>query len=165
MQFNDEHLYEVPLPVIEKMYFDTAFVPRKYQELGLHDVKVVDSSDDETAFFVSCDFEMEPSLPLPAFIKKIIGDGRFPVTQTDRWNQTTNQGELEIIVHPFEPVSIHAEMSLEEHPKGAVNRFVWTVECTMPIIGNKLAAFLAKDIQKKSADDHAASVKILADYL
>lgn len=165
MQFTDEHIYDAPVAVIRQMYYDTAFVPRKYRELGMRDLQVVETNGDAKDFFVCCNFVLEPSIAVPGFAKKLIGDGSIPVTWTDRWNTTTDKGSLEIVTHKFDSISLHADMSLEEHPRGAVNRFVWTVNCSMPLIGNKVAAYLAKDIQKKSAEDLAASVKILKDYL
>ncbi|WP_295872605.1 DUF2505 domain-containing protein [uncultured Zhongshania sp.] len=166
MKFVEEHIFDAPLEAVERMYFNTTFCPRKYEELGLEDIKIVDSSDDPVQYFVDCSFVMEPSLPLPGFVKKFLPGGqKISVRQVDRWNTKTGKGELDIQLHGLEKVHIHSVMTLKAHERGAINIMQWTVECKIPLIGNKLADFLGKDIRSKSADDHAASVKILQEYL
>ena len=166
MKFTDEHVYDAPLEIVEKMYFDSRFCPRKYAELGLEEVDVISSSDAAENFHVGCRFFMEPNLPVPRFIRKILPGGeRIAVQQIDHWNTVTRKGHLDIQLISLDPVHIHCEMSLEAHPRGAVNRMNWTVECKVPLIGGKLAEFLGKDIQHKSAHDLEVSNKILQDYL
>lgn len=166
MKFTDEHIYDAPLATVEKMYFDTGFCPRKYAELGLENIEIVSSSDAPATFHVSCRFLMEPTLTLPGFIRKILPGGeRIAVQQSDHWNTLTRKGYLDIQLLALDPVHIHCDMSLEEHPRGAVNRMNWTVECKVPLLGGKLADFLGKDIQQKSAHDLEASKAILQDYL
>ncbi len=165
MTFTDEHIYAAPLALVERMYFDTAFCPRKYAALGLEDIEVLDSSAAPEDFFVDCRFMMQPSLPLPGFIRKLLPGGeRISVNQIDRWNTLTRVGSLDIRLHGLESVRIHSSMRLEEHPQGAVNRMDWTVECAVPLIGGKLANFLGRDIQHKSAHDLEISTAILEDY-
>lgn len=166
MKFIDEHIYDAPLPAVERMYFDVGFCPRKYAQLGLEAVEVLSSSDEPDAFHVDCSFIMRPSLPLPGFIRKFLPGGeRIRVRQIDRWNTRTRLGELDIRLHGLEPVTIHSAMSLEEHPRGAINRMSWTVHCNVPLVGGKLADFLGKDIQRKSSHDLEVSTAILQDYM
>ena len=165
MKFVEEHIYDAPLSTIEKMYFDTAFCPRKYEELGLENVQVLGSSDDPEQFFVDCSFIMHPTLPVPGFLQKLLPGGQqMNVRQIDRWNTKTRKGELDIRLQGLDMVSIHAAMSLEEHPRGAINIMNWTIACKVPLVGNKIANFLGKDIQSKAAQDHAVSLNILEDY-
>lgn len=166
MKFTDQHIYDAPLAVVEKMYFDTAFCPRKYRELELADVEVLSTSDDPENFHVSCKFFMGPTVPLPAFIRKVLPvSEHLAVKQTDHWNTKTRKGHLDIQLLALDPVHIHCEMSLEEHPRGAVNNMKWTVECKVPLIGGKIANYLGHDIQHKSAHDLEVSTHILQDYL
>ncbi|MGJ8668872.1 MAG: DUF2505 domain-containing protein [Oceanococcus sp.] len=165
MNFVEEHIYDAPLSTIEKMYFDTAFCPRKYEELGLENIRILDSSDDPDRFFVDCSFIMHPTLPVPGFLNKLLQGGqKMNVRQIDRWNTKTRKGELDIQLQGFDIVKIHATMKLEEHPRGAINTMNWTIECKVPLVGNKIASFLGKDIQSKAAQDHAVSLQILDDY-
>lgn len=163
MQFYDEHIYDAPLARIEGMYFDTQFVPRKYRELGLQDVKVV-SQQPAPNHEVTCTLKMEPSIKVPGALKKVLGDGLIDVEWTDRWDTQTNKGELIIKLKQFASVSMHCDMSLEAHPQGTVNKMHWRVECSVPVVGGMLAKYLGEDIRKKSADDLAASKRILQDY-
>lgn len=161
MQFQDNHIYDESLSRIEAMYFDAEFCPRKYAELGLADIRVLSAGHDGHEFHVSCHFLMEPSLPLPGFARKFLGGGVVAVTQTDRWNTATRQGQLEFHLEKHPIIKIAAQMSLEEHERGTINRMDWTVECKVPVVGGKLAELLAKDIQSKSAADLDASVQVM----
>ncbi len=166
MTFTDEHIYDAPLEAVRRMYFDTGFCPRKYAALGLEDLQVIASSDRPDDFFVDCRFVMEPTLPLPGFIRKLLPGGeKITVRQIDRWNTTTGEGELDIRLLGLERVSIHSAMKLAEHPRGAANRMDWRISCDVPLVGSKLAEFLGRDIQRKSQHDLEISTAILADYL
>ena len=166
MKFQEEHIYDAPLETVERMYFDTGFCPRKYRELGLDAVEVLSCSDAAEDFYVDCRFIMEPSLPLPGFIKRLLPGGeKIGVRQIDRWNTRTREGELQIELDGLDVVTIFSDMRLEAHPRGAINRMQWSVDCQVPLVGGKLADFLGRDIQSKAARDHEVSVQILQDYL
>lgn len=162
MQFNNEQVLPAPLARVEQMYWDPAFAPRKYRELGLADIEVVSHKKDAPQFQVCCRFKMKPSIELPKLAQKFVrGGDLIAVTQTDTWDMQTRSGRLDIVLHAFESVTIVCDMTLAEHPQGAVNRMRWTVESSIPLVGGTLAKILAQDIQSKFADDHAATCRIL----
>lgn len=160
MQFDDEHIYDAPLQRVETMYFDPAFVPRKYRDLGLQAVEVVSESPGPD-MHVTCNLKMQPSVNVPGPLKKFVGGDLIDVQWNDRWNTRTNIGHLDIELRPFPRLKLHCDMSLETHPRGTVNKMHWTVESAKPVIGKIIARFMAEDIRKKSADDLAASKHIL----
>lgn len=166
MNFTDEHRFDYPLDVVRKAYFDPTFAPRKYAELGLSDIKVMDSdsSDDESSVVVR--FKMLPTIKVPGFAQKFIAqDKPVGVEQTDRWNKNSNEGTLDIKLAGMSSMTIiHCAMRLEADGDQTVNHMTWTVEAKVPIVGGKLAKLLAEDIQKKSADDEKATAAILAEY-
>ncbi|HSW12231.1 MAG TPA: DUF2505 domain-containing protein [Solimonas sp.] len=164
MEFTADQVLFAPIERVEKMYWDHAYCPRKYRELGLKDVEVVSASPGPK-YHITCRFKMKPSIEVPKFAQKFVGIGDWlNVIQTDSWTPATRKGRLDIAIDAFKSVKIHADMSLEPHPQGAVNRMRFNIECSIPLIGGQLAKFLAQDIQSKFADDCAAANKILQDY-
>lgn len=165
MEFKNEQIMRAPIERVREMYWDPAFLPRKYSELGLKDIEVVSQNKTDKESQVTCSFKMKPSIQLPKVAQKFIG-GRdwLPVTQTDTWDMQTQTGRLDIVIHPLKPVTIRCDMKLEQHPEGAVNRMSWKVECSVPLVGGQLAKILADDIQRKFADDCAVTNRILETY-
>ena len=165
MKFSDEHIYDAPVATIHKMFFDPGFVPKKYAELGYSDIEVIDSNKDEQNFHVTCRFKMLPTIQIPKFAQKFVrSDQPVEVVQTDRWDMSTNRGALEVDVKSLPGMTMHCDMELTEHPRGAVNRMQWTVKSSIPLVGKKLEQIMADDIQSKSAVDLDISKKLLQDY-
>ena len=166
MKFTDEHVFEQPLDVVRKAYFDPEFAPKKYAALGLQDIKVTAQGKTGDESFVTCRFKMLPTINVPGFAQKFIKqDKPVGVQQTDRWNTTTNTGSLLVELAGMTSVtSLECQMTLEKHSKGTVNRMSWSVECKVPLIGGKLAKLLAEDIQQKSEADRQATAEILKSY-
>lgn len=165
MEFSNEQVMPAPLERVEKMYWDLAFVPRKYRELGLQDVEVVSEKKEGRELQICCNFKMKPSIELPKVAQKFVRGGEaLAVTQTDTWDMQTRTGRLDIVIHAFKTVTIRCDMKLEAHPQGAVNRMRWKIESSMPLIGGTIAKILAQDIQSKFKDDAAAANWILKDY-
>lgn len=166
MQFTDEHRFDFPIEVVRKAYFDAVFAPTKYAALGLTNIVVEDSGHADNQFFVAVSFEMKPTIQVPRFAQKFIGQGvTVGVKQTDRWDTLKNTGTLDVEIDGLSHIGrIHCDMTLATDGNQTVNTMVWNIDVQLPLIGNKLAAVLAEDIQQKSAADCAATVDILADY-
>lgn len=165
MQYSCEHVLPAPIERVEQMYWDPAYAPRKYRELGLKDIEVAAQKKDGREFQIRCNFKMKPSIELPKVAQRFVPGGEaLVVTQTDTWDLQARTGRLDIVIHAFESVTIRCDMKLEPHPQGAVNRMRWTIESSMPLIGGTLAKILAQDIQSKFADDCAVANRILQDY-
>ncbi|WP_022976998.1 DUF2505 domain-containing protein [Nevskia ramosa] len=165
MEFSNEQVMPAPLERVEKMYWDLAFVPRKYRELGLQDIEVVSQKKEGRELQICCNFKMKPSIELPKIAQKFVRGGEaLAVTQTDTWDMQTRTGRLDIVIHAFKTVTIRCDMKLEAHPQGAVNRMRWKIESSMPLIGGTIAKILAQDIQSKFKDDAAAANRVLKDY-
>ncbi len=166
MKFTEEHRFDFPLEVVQKAYFDPAFAPRKYAELGLADIQVMDSSSDANESSVVVRFKMLPTVKLPGFAQKFVPqDKPVGVQQTDHWDKTTNRGTLDVELAGMSSMTtLHCNMELVADGEQTVNKMNWTVEAKVPLVGSKLAKVLAEDIQQKSEADRQATATILADY-
>lgn len=162
MKFDDKHSYDKPAATVLKMYSDRAFFERKYKELAVRELEVLEHSKTDTQFRIKCRFLMKNDAPLPDFAKKFLPAENL-VTQSDVWDLKAATGRLEIEIKGV-PAKISADMALRDEAGRAANHFRWNVSCGIPFVGGKLEQILSQDIQSKSKTDLAASRKILADY-
>lgn len=164
MEFTCEHVFDAPVDRLMAMYADPDYIPTKYRELGLRDIEVVSRRHDAHGFELCCRFRQRASIEVPKLAQKFVGGAEWMLAeQTDRWDFASRTGRLDVVIEPFKAFAkIHCLMTVEAHPRGAVNRMRWTVECAVPLIGGTLAKFIAQDIERKSALDGDMARQLLA---
>lgn len=161
MKFDDKHSFNKPAATVIKMFSDRAYFERKYKELGVEDLEVLECDKAGTKFRIKCRYKIENNA-IPDFAKKFMGD-KSTVTQQDTWDTGTMTGRLDIEIKGA-PVKVSAEMTLKNEGAGSANNLKWNLSCGIPLIGGKLEAVVADDIKSRAKSDIAASRKILADY-
>lgn len=165
MQFYDEHIHEASLELVTEMYFDVAYAPRKYQALGLRDIQVLNSGNDGSRFLVDCQFTMAPSIELPKIAQRFLqNDGLMTVRQTDVWDIKNRTGRIDVVIEQFKMIRIYCDLTLKAHPKGTITAMTWHTDCDIPLVGGALAKIIGDDIRKKSADDLAASSRVMHEF-
>lgn len=166
MDFTVEHILSAPPERVLEMYTDARYAPAKYRELGLRNVQVVSSRKDEREFQIACRYQRKASIELPKVAQKLVGGAEWlDASQTDTWSIVARTGRLDIVIEAFKSImTIKAEMKLEAHPQGAINRMRWTVDCSLPLVGGSLAKVLSTDIQQKAAQDGEMAQRLLARY-
>jgi hypothetical protein len=162
MKFEDKHTFSKPAATVMKMFSDRAYFERKYQELGVDDLEILECEKSGTKFRIKSRFKVKNDAPLPDFAKKFIGE-KNTVTQQDTWDTSSMTGRLDIEVKGV-PVKVSCDMSLKADGAGSANHLKWNVSCGIPLIGGKLESVLSDDIKSKAKADVAATRKILADY-
>ncbi|TXI10676.1 MAG: DUF2505 domain-containing protein [Rhizobium sp.] len=162
-KFEDRHVLTKTSDHVIKMYTDQAFFERKYKALDGWDIEVLSCQKTDKQFSIRCKYSMKSSNPnIPAFAQKLMGD-TVNITQLDTWDIAKKTGRLEVEIKGT-PVKISADMTLKDEGKGSVNTLKWNINCSVPLIGGKIEGLIVSDIKAKSANDVAASNKILADY-
>lgn len=162
MKFDDKHSYDKPAANVLKMYSDRKFFERKYQELGVKNLEVLECTSTDAQFRIKCRFAIKNDAPLPDFAKKFMATDNI-VTQTDTWDLKSRTGRLDVEIKGV-PAKVSCEMALKDEGKGAANHFKWNISCGIPFVGGKLEQVLSDDIRSKSARDLSISKKILNDY-
>jgi hypothetical protein len=162
MKFEDKHTFSKPAATVMKMFSDRAYFERKYQELGVEDLEILECEKAGTKFRIKSRFKVKNDAPLPDFAKKFVGE-KNTVTQQDTWDTSSMTGRLDIEVKGV-PVKVSCDMSLKTDGAGSANHLKWNVSCGIPLIGGKLESVLSDDIKSKAKADVAATRKILADY-
>ena len=161
MKFDDKHTFSKPADTVIKMFSDRAYFERKYKELGVADLEVLECETSGSKFRIKCRYKIANNA-VPDFAKKFLG-GQSTVTQQDTWDTASKTGRLDIEIKNA-PVKVTADMALKADGAGSANNLKWNVSCGIPLIGGKLESVVADDIKARAKGDIAASRKILADY-
>jgi uncharacterized protein DUF2505 len=154
MEFSATHTYQRPAATVFAVLTDFDSVRQKYEALGHGDVELVSLDEDDDGGVTLITRRVVP-LELPGFAKKILSP-RQAVTQTDTWSAPDADGVRTgtfAAVAKGTPVQVHGTMRLE--PSGArrcTNLTDVTVDCKIPLIGGKVAGFVAGDTRR--AVDH-----------
>lgn len=154
MEHHAVHTYPCTADEVLDVLTDPELVRRKYEALGHRDVTLVerDVAPDGGVRIVT---RRVVPLQLPGFAKRVLSP-RQSVTQTDVWSGPDDRGAR---TGTFEvaaagtPVRVHGTLLLEPHgTRGCSNTIDVTVECSLPLIGGKIAGFVMGDT--RTAVDH-----------
>ncbi len=154
MKFQVTHTYDHPADEVFAILTDFDAVREKYEAVGHSDIALVsrDEGDDGSVTLVT---RRVVPLELPGFAKKVLSP-KQAVTQTDTWSapdaKGVRSGTFEV-VGKGTPVRVHGTLRLApKGAKGCSNVTDVTIECKVPLIGGKIADFVAGDT--RTAVDH-----------
>lgn len=154
--------FDVPSDQVLAMLTDTDFYQRKYQSLGFDAIRCLDSSDDGEAFSVGYEYVAPADLPVPAWARRALPE-QVRVRQTDRWHRAGAEGSIHIKLQGV-PVDIALDMRLDGRGGSCRNLLCWRFTCGLPLIGQRLAAFVADDVVGKAERDHQFVRREARDY-
>ena len=154
MDFNVTHAYQRSADDVFAILTNVDCVREKYEALGHGDVELIARDEDATGALTLVTRRVVP-LELPGFAKKVLSP-RQSVTQTDVWSSADDKGvrtgTFEVVANRS-PVRVRGTMRLA--PKGTrrcENATNVSIECPVPLIGGKIAGFVAGDTRR--AVDH-----------
>lgn len=136
---------------------------QKYQRLGATDIKVLDCQDDGDHFAITVFQKVPQNTPLPGFLKKLVG-ARIGITQTDRWQRSTRQGQLDVVLQAA-PVKVGVALALAEAGNGSRLDLTYDIHAPVPLIGGHIEKFLAGDVIARTNDDLDETRRMLAEGL
>lgn len=161
MNFQEVYKYGKDADTVFKMFTDRSYFERKYEKTA-DSHEVLEHAQDDNTFRIKVKRSMPADAPVPGFAKKFL-PGNMTVIQEDIWDLKTRTGRLHIEIHGA-PVSINADMKLIDGADGAENHLSWEINCNVPLVGGKVAKFVAEDMKHKTPADLAISNEILEDY-
>jgi hypothetical protein len=154
MEFTANHRYDHPAGAVFAALTDFDAVKAKYEAVGQRDVQLVrrDEGDDGAVTLVTT--RVVP-LDVPGFAKRFLSPSQT-VTQTDEWEAAgadgSRSGRFEVAAKGT-PVSVRGTLALTPTGESScTNDTVVTIECGVPLVGGKIADFVAKDT--RGAVDH-----------
>ena len=154
MEFSATHTYQRSAAAVFAVLTDFGCTRDKYEALGHGDVELVSREEDNDGGVTLVTRRVVP-LELPGFAKKVLSP-RQSVTQTDTWSAANGDGVRTgtfAAVAKGTPVQVRGTMYLaSSSARRCTNVINVTVECRIPLLGGKIASFVAGDTRK--AVDH-----------
>lgn len=159
MQFSETHEFSSDRDAILNLFTRCDYFLSKYERLGALDIEVLACEDDGERFHIQVRRRVPQHTPFPGFIRKVVGEN-VTLIQSDTWWRSTAEGFLEIQVQGA-PVSVAAEMRLEDIGGGSRLRLDFDVRARVPVVAGKIEAFMGRDLMRRMAEDMAMSEQLL----
>ena len=154
MEFTVTHTYDHPADAVFEVLTDIDAVRAKYEAVGQRDVELVSRTDGEDGALSLVTRRVVP-LDVPGFAKKVLSPTQT-VVQSDEWAAPADDGSRSgtfSVDAKGAPVRVGGTLLLTATgPTTCTNVSVVTIECKVPLIGGRIADFVAKDTRQ--AVDH-----------
>lgn len=141
------HAYTQDAAALYAQFIDEAAVIAKHEKLGARNVEIVEwSVDDEGAELV---FRREVPIEVPGFLKRFLQPWNT-VTQREHWiieDPGVYHADIEVGIENV-PVTIEGTLDIGDTDEGCVNDVVLSVSSAVPLVGGKLADFVAGDSRR-----------------
>lgn len=157
MRISDELVYEAPLAQVRAMLLDPDF-----REEVLAAQKVVHGEvgiSDEGGVVVVVLVQAQATDGIPSFVRKLTGE-EITITTTERW-LTATMAEVSSTI-PGAPGGVTGSTELVVDGARTLVRVEREISINVPLIGGKLAKFVASMHTKALAKEHAAGQEWLA---
>ena len=164
MKFQTQLTWPAPLARVLAMITDRRYVERKQEASTAERWEIASCSDDGRHFAVSVRSFNRPGENLPAVARRFINqDQLVEVLQHDRWDRDTASGTTVVENLSYPSVTVTASMQLTEADGLTTNTITWDVNCSIPLVGGKLAELVAGEIRAKVGHNEALGRRILAE--
>lgn len=164
MQLVHHHTFDAPIEECWEMFRDPASHVAKFEDMGHHDVEVLDqeATDDHLHIEIVREVDVEG---IPGFAKRWIKP-RNKVTSIDDWydhGDGTYGGEFSLDTSGV-PVQISGTTLLEAD--GEQTRYTITIEIEVkvPLVGGKLASFSKSLVDRQLTQEFALGDTWLAEH-
>ena len=147
MEVKDVHHYQKGVAAVFKFFSDPDTIKTKYESIGARNIELLESDESDGTY--SNKTQREVPSEVPGILQKFLGAWN-KVVQTEQWKAQDDGSracDLQIDVVGV-PVKVAGTMNLRPEGKGCVNEVSIKVTCGIPLIGGKLAGFVANDTKK-----------------
>ncbi len=154
--------YQIPFSVekVYQTYGDPTHIEEKQRFLGSRNINIQQCDQNPTSF----DLKVVREVPAeaPAMLKKFIADWNR-LSQEEHWEGNPTDGYHAHMIVAIEgvPVSIRGEIELRPDGDGCLHSLVLEFECNIPLVGKKLAEFVAGKTEETMRSEFA----FVVDYL
>lgn len=151
--------YPVSSAAVLKMFGNKEFHTRKLDAMG-YKYRVLDSKAAGKEFSIS--IERKVPMDAPALIKRLI-PAETVVVNEESWNAAAKTGRVKVMPKGV-PVEVSCTAALKDEGKGCVITYNWDVSAKVPLVGGALEKFVVSDLDKRLAQETAASVALAKDF-
>ena len=146
MRVNLEHKYNTDVDSLFALFQEPDFIVERYLATGALDAALLEINHDDG---VLIRVERQMQVDVPSFLSKFMAP-TTQVLQTDHWRGEAggpyrNQMQIEI---QGAPVKVNVRIELAAKGKGCVNSVEIETKCGIPLVGGKIADFVARDAER-----------------
>lgn len=162
MKFEMTHPYNVGLKNLLDVFFDKEHVLEKNARLGSRNVRVVELTHDESSAKLVVEREMTTSAKVPGVLASFHREWNR-IRQEEHWFQKNDDEwhcEFRVRIEGV-PAKIKGMMKLQGDDTACTNQVSMDVRCDVPLLGKKIAKFLADDSQVKIQQEYKTIKELL----
>lgn len=153
MKINAQHHYDCSVDELYALFTSEKYYAKKYAACGARNIEMVRVEQTDEGFAV----ESRRDVPadVPGVLKSFLGDWNT-IRQTENWDGDPGEeyyNDFEISAEGV-PVQMVGTMNLMPHDDGCVNDVEIEITCSIPLVGKKLAQFVADDAKKTLAAEY-----------
>lgn len=162
MELELTHPYPAGIEHVLGRFFDEEHILEKNEQLGARNVRVAELVREESSAKLVVEREMTPSIEVPGMLASFHREWN-PVRQEEHWFQKSDvEWHCEFRVHiEGVPARIKGMMRLEGSEDQCTNHVTLNVRCDVPLLGKKIAKFLAEDSRIKIDREYGVTARLL----
>ncbi|MCG7198659.1 DUF2505 domain-containing protein [Marinobacter pelagius] len=162
MQIELEHPYEASLEQVLGTFLNKDHILEKNARLGSRNVCVPELVRDDLSAKLVIEREVTSSLEVPGILAGFHREWNR-VRQEEHWfRKNDDEWHCEFRVHiESVPAKIKGMMRLLGSEEQCTNHVLLSVRCDVPLLGKKVAKFLADDCHAKIEREYQATRKLL----
>lgn len=148
MEVKASHQYPLPPDVVLAAFGDKKKIEARFAAMGARNIAVQTCKVTKTGMDMSMTREVPTDAP--SLLKKFFGEWNL-VTQVEHWKGSAAKGydgELTITIKGV-PVTITGKLRLQGDAGGSVNAITMNFDSSIPLVGKKLAEFVASGAAKE----------------
>ncbi|MEE3168492.1 MAG: DUF2505 domain-containing protein [Pseudomonadota bacterium] len=162
MELEFEHPYNARLDRVLGAFFDESHIHEKNAQLGARNVRVAERARDESSGKLVIEREVTSSLAVPGVLASFHREWN-QVRQEEHWFRKSDgewHCEFRVRIEGV-PAKIQGMMQLRDQGETCTNRVTLNVRCDVPLLGKKIARFLADDSHAKIEREYEATRELL----
>ena len=162
MELELRHPYEAGLTDVLSTFFNRDRILEKNAMLGARNVRVAELVRDEASAKLVIERQVTSSSEVPAMLASFHREWN-EVRQEEHWFRKSDDEwhcEFRVRIEGV-PAKIQGMMKLQGDDRACTNLVSLNVRCDLPLLGKKVAKFLAKDSRLKIEDEYAATRRLL----
>lgn len=161
MRFHKQSTYPLPSDVVIRLFSDKDYFLEKYRLTGARHITLLEHRCENGKSRITVQRDVSLEIPLPRFARKFIDD-TITLTQTDTWDLTSKTGTLEIIMKGT-PAEVTCDMRLIDQGEQTTLDLDFNIEVNVPLVGQKIAALMARDLDRKFQRDDDKGKMVMAE--
>jgi hypothetical protein len=153
MKINAKHRYNCSIDELYEHFTNKKYYLAKFKACGARNVKIEEAAQTDEGFVVVS--QREVPADVPGVLKSFLGEWNT-ITQTENWDGDPGDeyyNDFEIAAEGV-PVEMTGTMNLMPDGDGCINDIEIEISCAIPLVGKKLAQFVASDTEKTLAAEY-----------